>query len=85
MHAIGKIQAKVTKQCTICSSSYKQTISVKITENTDEQKNAAKAEISTRAKKPYTCSICKSFVKDVARDNGVLAQSIYDEFIGVQS
>ena len=76
MHAIGKIQTKCTKCCTICMSSVKQTIAVKITEKTDEQINAAKAEISRRAKKPYTCRICKSIVKAVAYDNEIQAQSI---------
>lgn len=67
MQAIGQIQAKVTKCCTVCGSARRQTVAVKITEKTDEQVAKAKQEIANRIQKPYTCGICKSITREMAQ------------------
>lgn len=61
--AIGILQAKVTKRCTCCTMPYTSTIKVKIYENTDEAKAAARKEIQAKAAVPYTCRVCKSILQ----------------------
>ena len=60
MKAIGQLKSKVTLNCEICGCKTKRTVTANIFENTDMDKERAKNEIILKAKKKYTCRICKS-------------------------
>jgi hypothetical protein len=61
-NAIGILKTKVTKRCTCCTMPYTASISVKVYENTDAAKDAARKEITSKAATPYTCRVCKSIL-----------------------
>jgi len=61
--AIGQLKTKVKVYCEICGCPHTRVISECIYENTEAEKERAKAEIKEKASKKYTCSICKSIVK----------------------
>ena len=62
--AIGIIKLKRTVYCEVCGCSHTRTIKVKIYNNNEEEINAAKVEATKRAKKSYTCRVCKSIEKE---------------------
>jgi len=62
---IGQLKSKVTVYCTVCGQSHRRSLNVNVYENTPEEIEKAKAEIAVKAKKEYTCRICKTIIKDV--------------------
>ena len=63
--AIGQLKSKVTKHCTTCGCSTRRNLVAYVYENTPEQIEKAKAEISAKAAKEYTCKICKSIINSI--------------------
>ncbi|MFA5432898.1 MAG: hypothetical protein WC319_08510 [Candidatus Paceibacterota bacterium] len=63
--AIGQLKSKVTVYCTVCGQSNRRNLNVNVYENTPEKIEKASAEIAAKAKKEYTCRICKTIIKDV--------------------
>lgn len=61
-NAIGQLKTKVTVYCEICGCSHTRNISEYVYENTESEKERAKKVIIEKAKKPYTCRICKSML-----------------------
>lgn len=64
-NAIGLIKAKSTAYCTVCGCSTRRNLVAYVYENTPEQIEKAKAEISAKATKEYTCKICKSIINSI--------------------
>ena len=63
--AIGQLKSKVTVYCTVCGDSHRRNLKVNVYENTPEAIEKAKAELTAKAKKEYTCRICKTITKDL--------------------
>lgn len=63
--AIGQLKSKVTVYCTVCGDSHRRSLKANVYENTPEGIEKAKAELTVKAKKEYTCRICKTIIKDV--------------------
>lgn len=61
---IGQLKSKVTVYCTICGQSHRRSLKINIYENTPEEIEKAKEELTAKAKKEYTCRICKSIIND---------------------
>jgi len=60
MNPIGQIKTKTFAYCEVCGSKTTRNISVLIYQGTAAEKQDAMNEINARAKKPYTCKVCKS-------------------------
>jgi hypothetical protein len=65
---IGQLKSKVTVYCTVCGQSHRRSLKVDVYENTPEEIEKAKVQLTAKANKDYTCRICKSIIKDV--ENG---------------
>ena len=61
---IGKLKTKVFVYCEICGCKHIRSITENIYENTEVDKERAVKLIKKKAAKKYTCSICKSIVKN---------------------
>lgn len=61
---IGKLKTKVFVYCEICGCKHTRNIIENVYEDTEAEKERAIKIIKTKAAKPYTCSICKSIVKN---------------------
>lgn len=61
--AIGQLKAKSKAHCTICGCGTTRTIVENVYENTPADIERAKAEITAKASKKYTCRVCKSIEK----------------------
>lgn len=65
--AIGQLKSKVTKHCTTCGCSTKRKLTADVYENTPTEIERAKEEIKEKARKKYTCRICKSIERDLGK------------------
>jgi len=65
-NAIGQLKVKNKVYCEVCGISHSRTLIEKIYENTAEAIELAKANLTGKATKKYTCNICKSILKQVA-------------------
>ncbi len=63
--AIGQLKGKVTVYCSLCGDSHRRSLKVDIYENTPEAIEKAKAELTAKGNKEYTCRVCKNILKDV--------------------
>jgi len=63
--AIGQLKAKHTAYCTICGCSHKRTLAAPVFSREQESYDKAKAEITKKAEKQYTCRVCQSIVKSL--------------------
>ena len=59
MKAIGEIKLKVVVLCDICGCSHNRIIRQSLYENTEQAINEAKVKLIDKAKKKYTCQVCK--------------------------
>lgn len=64
LRPIGQLKSKVTVYCTVCGQSHKRILNANVYENTSEAIEKVKAELTAKAKKKYTCRICKTITKD---------------------
>lgn len=62
---IGQLKSKVTVYCTVCGQSHTRNLKANVYENTPEAIEKVKAELTAKAKKEYTCRICKTITKDL--------------------
>lgn len=65
---IGQLKSKATVYCTVCGESHTRNLKAYVYENTPEVIEKAKAEITAKAKKKYTCRICKTITKDLENE-----------------
>ena len=63
MKAIGQLKTKKKVYCTICNESLRRNIFVNIHQNTPEEINKAKLQLTEKANKKYTCRVCKSILE----------------------
>lgn len=62
---IGQLKSKTTVYCTVCGESHTRNLKAYVYENTPEEIEKAKAELTAKAKKEYTCRICKTIKRDI--------------------
>jgi hypothetical protein len=62
MKPIGELRASMTVFCEICGCGHKRRLKVKIYDQ--EEVENAKIVLTERAKKPYTCRICKTIKRE---------------------
>lgn len=62
---IGQLKSKTTICCTICGFSHKRNFKINVYENTPEAIEKAKAKLTKKATKEYTCRICKTITKEL--------------------
>lgn len=62
---IGQLKSKAKVYCTVCGESHTRNLKAYVYENTPEAIEKAKAELTAKAKKEYTCRICKKITKDL--------------------
>lgn len=62
---IGQLKSKATVYCTVCGQSHTRSLKVNVYDRTPETIEKAKAELTEKAKKEYTCRICKTITKDL--------------------
>jgi hypothetical protein len=62
---IGQLKIKITVYCSVCGESHIRNLKSYVYENTPEEIEKLKAELTAKAKKEYTCRICKTIIIDI--------------------